>query len=199
MDMEQTILATFPMQIYLKGPSANLEWNVPRQLKSLCGEIDAAQVLVQMHEPLMARRLTGHGEPLTELGVATMCVVATSMIVERSIKTLIAQTQPNVKPPWKHQLATLFKDHLDPAYQSLAQYHLETLPAFWADYAETSSVLDIVEIASDNFVTWRYTAEPEGAGNGIPKPLLKVGVALTLTGVDLHRQWQSSSGLSKCS
>ena len=99
MDMEQTILATFPRKIYLGGPSANSDWNVPVQLKSLCGEIDAAQMLVQMHEPLLNRRLAGHGESLTELGVATMCIVATSMIVERSIKTLVAQTRPDAKPP----------------------------------------------------------------------------------------------------
>ena len=57
-------------------------------------------------------------------------------------------------------------------------------------------MLDIVEIASDNFVRWRYVAEAEGANNGIPKPLLKVGVALTLAGVNLLSEWQSSNGNS---
>ena len=196
MNMEQTIFSTFAKPIYLGGPSVNPHWNVPRQLKSLCGEINAAQMLVQVHEPLLNQRLAGHGEALNELGVATMCVVATSMIVERSIKTLIAQTQPDAKPPWTHPLVTLFKDHLGSAYQGLAQHHLENLPDVWADYAETSSVLDIVEIASDNFVRWRYVAEAEGANNGIPKPLLKVGVALTLAGVNLLSEWQSSNGNS---
>ena len=192
MNMEQTILSIFAKPIYLGGPSANPDWNIPLQLKSLCGEIDAAQMLVQLHEPLLDQRLTGHGEALNEIGVATTCIVVTSMIVERSIKTLLAQTQPTAKPKHGHALLTLFKDHLGPAHQGLAQHHLETLPSFWADYAETSSVLDIVEIASDNFVDWRYAAELSSVKNGIPKPLLKVGVALTLAGVNLLSAWQTS-------
>ena len=67
MNMEQTILSIFAKPIYLGGPSANPDWNIPLQLKSLCGEIDAAQMLVQLHEPLLDQRLTGHGEALNEL------------------------------------------------------------------------------------------------------------------------------------
>ena len=68
MNMEQTIFSTFAKPIYLGGPSVNPHWNVPRQLKSLCGEIHAAQMLVQVHEPLLNQRLAGHGEALNELG-----------------------------------------------------------------------------------------------------------------------------------
>ena len=202
MNMEATISEVFPCRVYLGGPSANSSWNVPLALKSLCGEIEAARILIQAHEPLLRRRLAGSNEALTELGVATMCVVATGFIAERAIKTLMAQANPE-KKPWSpkrggggHDLSSLFRDGLHPVDQAAVQHRLKALPSFWSDYAETSSVEDILEIASDNFVDWRYAMEPSGASGGVPKPLLKVAVALTLVGIERLIQWQVSNQIT---
>ena len=198
MNMDTTISETLPGQMYLGGPSANRFWNVPLALKSLCGEIEAAQILIQAHEPLLRRRLAGSNEALTELGMATMCVVATSLIAERAIKTLIAQVSPKEKP-WSrknggdgHDLTGLFRQGLNSVDQAAVQDRLEALPSFWGQYAETSSVEDILEIASSSFLDWRYAMEPGGASGGVPKPLLKVSVALTLVGIERMSQWQVS-------
>ena len=98
MIMEETISQTFLGRIYLLGPSANPFWNVPRALKSLCGEIEAAQILIRAWEPLLNHRIAGNNEALTEVGIATTCVVTTSLVAERAIKTLIAQAKPQEKP-----------------------------------------------------------------------------------------------------
>ena len=202
MDMEKTVSAVFLGRIYLGGPSPNQSWNVPLALKSLCGEIDAAQILIRAHEPLLAHRLGGSKEALAELGIATMCVVTTSLIAERAIKTLVAQTNPKERP-WSrkqkgdgHSLNELFRQRLACVDQEAVQYQLETLPSFWDHYAETGTVEAILDIASDNFVDWRYAMEPGGASGGIPRPLLKVAVALTLVGINRLSQWQTSSQLS---
>ena len=47
MDMERTISEVFSGRIYLGGPSVNPYWSVPLSLKSLCGEIEEARVLIQ--------------------------------------------------------------------------------------------------------------------------------------------------------
>lgn len=59
MNMETTIASTpsliLPGQghpVYLGGPSVNPFWNVPLALKSLCGEIEAAQNLTRLMRPL---------------------------------------------------------------------------------------------------------------------------------------------------
>lgn len=199
MAMEETISQTFLGKTYLGGPSANPFWNVPLSLKSLCGEIEAAQILIQAHEPLLEHRLAGNDELLTELGIATTCVVTTSLIAEKAIKTLVAQTKHREKP-WSpkllpglkgHDLAALFRQRLNPADQDAVQRQLETLPAFWNHYAETRSLEEILDIASNNFNTWRYAIERGGATGGVPKPLLKVSVAFTLVGIDRLTQWQA--------
>lgn len=144
----------------------------------------------------MARRLAGQKEALTELGMATMRVVTTSLIAERAIKTLIAQAIPEKKPSNftkgtdGHDLNLLFSQILDPADQAAVQHQLRTLPTFWSKYAETSSVENVLSVASTNFVDWRYAMEPSGADGGVPKPLLKVAVALTLVGIDRLIRWQ---------
>ena len=203
MDMERTILATFPKQIHLGGPSANPFWNVPRALKSLCGEIEAARILIQAHEPLLHRRLSGAGEALFELGIASTCVVITSIIAEKAIKTLAAQTKPEERP-WGgkkrgggdgHNLSGLFRQRLDDTDRAAVRHRLENLPDFWSQYARTDTVEEILDTASDNFVNWRYAMETaREVTGGIPKPLLKVAVALTLVGVDRLNQWQVSGG-----
>ena len=199
MTMEETISQTFPGRIYLLGPSANPFWDAPRALKSLCGEIEAAQILIEAHEPLLNHRLAGNKEALTELGIATTCVVTTSLIAEKAIKTLVAQTKPQEKP-WSpkllpgvkgHDLSALFKQRLNPMDQNAVQRQLETLPDFWNHYSETRSVEEILDIASDNFVDWRFAAESGGAPGGVPKPLLKVAVAFTLEGINRLTQWQA--------
>ena len=151
MIMEETILQTFSGRTYLGGPSANPFWNVPLSLKSLCGEIEAAQILIQAHAPLLEQRLSGNEEVLSELGIATTCVVTTSLIAEKAIKTLVAQTKHREKP-WSrrlfpglkgHDLAALFRQRLNPADQDAVQRQLEALPVFWNHYAETRSLEEI--------------------------------------------------------
>ena len=202
MQMERTISEIFPGRIYLGGPSANRFWNIPFALKSLCGEIEAAQILIQAHEPLLNYRLVNRREALTELGIATTCVVTTSFIVERSIKTLIAQTNPKEKP-WSrkdaidgHDLNGLFRRRLDPVDQAAVQHQLETLPSFWNHYAETNTVEGILDIASNSFLDWRYAMEPREVKGGVPKSLLKVAVSVTLVGIDRLNQWQVSNQIS---
>ncbi len=182
MIMEQTVLQAVSGPVYLGGPSANASWNIPLALKSLCGEIEAARLLIQAHEPLMQIRIAGEKEALTELGIATTCVVVTSFITERAIKTLIALTKPQTKPPQVHKLSDLFR-RLCSVNQDKIQHQLEALPDYWSHYAETETVERILSIANDNFVDWRYVMEPNGATGGTPKPLLKVAVAVTLVGI----------------
>ena len=171
-------------------------------MKSLCGEIEAARILIQAHDPLLDHRLAGFGEITTELGIATISVVTTSFIAERAIKTLIAQTKPHEKP-WSrsdaidgHNLSGLFCQRLDAVDREAVQHQLQTLPVFWKHYADTSTVEEILEIASSNFVDWRYAMEPKGATGGVPKPLLKVAVAFTLVGIDRLNQWQAVNHIS---
>ena len=127
-----------------------------------------------------------------------MCVVTTSLIAERAIKTLIAQVSPKGKP-WSHKnggdghdLTGLFRQRINPLDQAAVQHRFEALPSFWSQYAETSSVEDILEVASSNFLDWRYAMEPGGASGGVPKPLLKVSVAFTLVGIERLSRWQVS-------
>lgn len=202
MDMERTISEVFPSRIYLGGPSANPYWNVPLALKSLCGEIEGARILIQAHDPLLNHRLAGFKETLTELGIVTVGIVTTSLIAERAIKTLIAQTKP-LEKPWSrkdaidgHNLSGLFSKRLNGEDQAAVQHQLETLPMFWKYYADTSTVDGILKIASDNFVDWRYAMEPKGVTGGVPKPLLKVAVAITLVGIHRLTQWQSANQLA---
>ena len=202
MDMERTNSEVFPGRIYIGGPSANPYWSIPLALKSLCGEIEGARILIQAHEPLLNHRLEGFKETLTELGIATICIVTTGLIAERAIKTLIAQTKP-LEKPWSrkdaiggHNLSGLFGKRLNADDQAAVQHQLETLPSFWKHYADTSSVDEILKIASDNFVDWRYAMEPKGVTGGVPKPLLKVAVAITLVSIHRLTQWQADNQLA---
>ena len=202
MDMEETLQAVFQgRHLYLGGPSVNCNWHVPVALKSLCGEIEASRFLIRSWEPLLEHRIKTGKESLFELGTATACVVATSLIAERAIKTLIAQVAPNERP-WsgvprsdRHSLIWLFQQKLDSRVQAEVEDQLKTLPKFWLDYAEASSVAEILGISNANFEDWRYAMEPSGATGGVPRPLLKVSVALTLVGVSHLAQWQDSMGI----
>ena len=202
MDMERTITEVFPGRIYLGGASANPYWNVPLALKSLCGEIEGARILIQSHDPLLSHRLAGYKERWMELGIATICCVTTGLIAERAIKTLIAQTKP-LEKPWSrkdaidgHNLSGLFRERLNAEDQTAVQHQLETLPVFWKNYADTDTADNILKIAGDSFVDWRYAMEPQGATGGAPKPLLKVAVAITLVGVHRLTQWQAANRVS---
>ena len=151
----------------------------------------------------MEQRIKTGKESLFELGTATACVVATSLIAERAIKTLIAQVAPN-QQPWsgvtrsnRHSLIWLFEQKLDSQVQAEVECQLWTLPEFWIDYAETNSVAKILRLSSTNFEDWRYAME-KGATGGVPKPLLKVAVALTLVGVSHLTEWQDSMGIKAC-
>ena len=76
------------------------------------------------------------------------------------------------------------------------QHQWETLPVVWKHDADTSTVDRILEIASDNFVDWRYTMEPKGVTGAVPKPLLKVAVAITLVAIHRLTQWQVANQVS---
>ena len=204
MTMEETISRTFSGEVHLGGPSANPFWNVPLALHSLCGEIEAVQILIRAHLSLQNLRLAENKEATYELGMATMCVVTTSLIAERAIKTLVAQTKPQEKP-WSpklsaqfqgHELSALFRERLNSVDQEAVRNQLETLPIFWNHYAETRTVEDILEVANDNFVDWRYAMEPGGATGGLSKPVLKVAFAFTLVGIERLTRWQAANRIS---
>ena len=108
--------------LYLGGPSINPYWNVPLALHSLEGEIETARKIIELWEPLLNHRLAANEEHLHELGTATVAVMVTAVIAERGLKSLIAQTQPTVKPPTGrngHKLDYLF-GQLEPSLQLLA-------------------------------------------------------------------------------
>lgn len=181
---------------YLGGPSRNPHWHIPRALHSLCGEIEAADILIHAHEPLLQHRVGGHKEATTELGIATACVVMTSLIAERAIKTLIAQTRPQDSPPRGHSLSELFGRHLPHAIQDEVQRTFESLPSFWPHYLETSTVQGVLRTTTSNFVDWRYTMEPKSVTGGLPMPLLKVAVAVTLAAIDRLTEWQRANNIA---
>ncbi|MXZ01836.1 hypothetical protein F4Y93_14780 [Candidatus Poribacteria bacterium] len=190
MNMQETLSAVFPRQsLHLGGPSPNKHWHVPLALHSLVGEIDAAQSLIHIWEPLMEHRIAYSREVTTELGTATGCVVLAGHIAEVALKTLIAQTQPDKAPPIGHDLKRLF-NKLEPSSRSEVERRLETLPDYWDQFAESESAEKVFGIARSSFVDWRYVMEPGGAHKGVPKPLLKVAVAVTLLGVNRLDQWQ---------
>ena len=182
--------------IYLGGPSANPHWHIPRALHSLYGEIEAADMLIRACEPLMGQRLAGDGEQTAELGIATTTVVLTSLIAERALKTLIAQTKPHAPVPHSHELSALFGNGLDATEQDAVQRRLETLPRFWDNYAASSTAASVLDIASNNFVDWRYTMEPRKVTGGMPKPLLAAAIAVTLVGIERLTQWQAANGIA---
>ena len=183
-------------EIYLGGPSASPHWHIPRALHSLYGEIEAADMLIRAWEPLLDQRLADNGEQATELGIATSAIVVTSLITERAIKTLIAQTKPHEPVPHSHELSTLFREDLDTTAQDAVQRRLETLPRLWDDYAGTSTTASVLEISNKNFVDWRYAMEPKEVTGGMPKPLLTVAVAATLVGIDRLSEWQATNGIT---
>lgn len=185
--------------MYLGGPSINRHWNVPRALHSLEGEIEAARKLIEIWEPLLHHRVAGNKEHPNELGTATAAVVLTSIAAERAIKSLIAQTQPNVKP-WQlpglksrehHELSKLF-GKLQPEQQRECQTQFQQLPTFWLEYWEGDEIEEVFRIANSSFVDWRYTMEPKATTGGIPKGVLKAGVAVKLVCWRHLRSWQVS-------
>ena len=178
--------------IDLRGPSANPNWHVPRALHSLEGEIEVAKKVIEMWEPYLNHRLAGNKEHTNELGIVTAAIMLTSVIAERAIKTLIAQTQPNIEPKHIHKLITLFKK-LDPSVQQEVQSQFETLPAVWQQYSDDTSIEKVLQIADASFVDWRYTMEPKATTGGIPKPVLKAAVAFKMVCWAHLQAWQAST------
>ena len=173
--------------MYLGGPSVNPHWNVPRALHSLEGEIEAARKVIEVWEPFLQHRLAGNKEHPYELGIATTAVILTSIVAERAIKSLIAQTQPGVKP-WQlpglkprehHELSKLF-GKLQPEQQRECQTQFQQLPTFWLEDWDGDEIEDVFGIANSSFVDWRYTMEPKATTGGIPKGVLKAAVAVKL-------------------
>ena len=68
-----------------------------------------------------------------------------------------------------HNLKVLFSQRIDPLDQNAVQRRLEALPDFWSRYAEVDTVGNILDIASDNFVDWRYAAELRGRSPSPPR------------------------------
>ena len=166
--------------------SVNPHWHVPAALQSLEGEIIVAQNAIAEWEPYLAYRLSGQAEHIYERGMVTMCIIQTAIIAERSLKTLIAQTQPHTNPKRTHKLIELYKA-LGTSVRQQVQAQYEMLPESWARYAVEnvgeeieSNVEAVMNQASDNFTDWRYTMERDRTTNGIPKLLLKASVAIKL-------------------
>ena len=185
--------------MYLGGPSVNPHWNVPRALHSLEGEIEAARKVIEVWEPFLQHRLAGNKEHSYELGLATTAVILTSIVAERAIKSLIAQTKPVVKP-WQlpglkrkehHELSKLF-GKLQPEQQRECQAQFQQLPAFWPEYWDGDEIEDVFRIANSSFVDWRYTMEPKATTGGIPKGVLKAAVAVQLICCRHLNSWQIS-------
>ena len=145
-----------------------------------------------MWDPLLNHRTAGNKEHLQELGTATIAVIVTSAIAERALKSLIAQTQPNVKPPSGrdgHDLRMLF-GKLYPQVQQQLKTHLETMPDIWAQYWEGDNIEEVFRIADTNFVDWRYTMEPKAVSGAIPKGVLKAAVAVKTVCWAYLKIWQ---------
>ena len=122
-------------------------------------------LLLQKLDKHLAQRDSGGGNHPEMLGTATAAILLTSYGVEIAIKTLLAQINPNERPPHGHDLLDLF-DALDSDTKMQADRMLKTLPAIGQ---------------SD----WRYISERPGVGGGVPKVLINVVQALRAVCLEL--------------
>ena len=188
---DRTNLKELMDTIHLGGPSINSNWHVPRSLHSLEGEIEAAKKVIELWEPYLNYRIAMNKEHPNELGCATVAVMVTAIVAERALKSLIAQTQPNVAPPKKHRLCTLF-GQLSSLVQQELQTQFKTLPSVWQEYWEGDCIEKVFHIADNAFVDWRYTMEPKAVTGGIPKGVLKATVAVRMVCLAHLQVWQAS-------
>ena len=171
------------MRLDLKSPSVNPHWNVPLSIQSLIGEIVLARKNYDLWQIYLRQRIdTGPGHP-HEIGIATSLIIQTSLIAERSLKTLLAQTNSTWNGANEHDLSKLFRKLSDDDQQRIQlQFNHPCFEANWLRLHEEKGdkVKDLLEIAKNNFRDWRYWMEGRPTGGGIPGPLLKVCAAAVL-------------------
>lgn len=152
-------------------------------MQSLIGEIFLARKNFDLWQPYLARRLETGKEHTFERGIATSLIVQTSLIAERSIKTLLAQVDPDWQGAKKHNLQLLF-DQLDPVDKQRVETQFKN-PSFASNWirfhdSDRETVQSTIAIANNNFEDWRYTMERDRTSHGIPGPLLKSAAAISL-------------------
>ena len=180
------------MRIYRKNTlhitdhGVNSHWSVPKGLEDLQGLMKGAILLIEELDRQIVRRDKGE-RPLPEIiGIAACVTMVTSYATEIAIKTLIAQTKPEQKPPKSHKLLYLF-DQLDQDAQEKVQNTFNTMTPIgqpnWID--ANGSIRQMIEIGSANFVEWRYRPEKKSVSNGIPKGLINVAEAVRIVTLNL--------------
>ena len=174
------------MTVHLRGQGVNPHWDVHRSLEAIQGFQKAALMLIKDMDRHIAQRDAGADNLSEMIGSAQAAVVITSLAAEYALKTLLAQTKPDKKPPKTHDLLKLFNE-LDSAPKLKAQKYLETLPVIGEQdwIGEQPDIRSILQMGRKNFTDWRYLAEATSVENGVPKPLINVVQALRKVCLDL--------------
>lgn len=171
--------------VHLAGQGPNPHWNVHRSLEQLQGLQSAGLLLLQKLDKHLAQRDSGGGNHPEMLGTATAAILLTSYGVEIAIKTLLAQINPNERPPHGHDLLDLF-DALGPDTKMQTDRMLKTLPAIGqSDWVGELDIRESIKSGSGNFTDWRYISERPGVGGGVPKVLINVVQALRAVCLEL--------------
>ena len=171
------------MHLDLAVASANPHWHVPSSVQSLIGELYVARKVFDLWQPYLHHRLSGQKEHSYERGIATSLIVHAGLIAERSLKSLVAQTQSQWAGTNKHDLWILFEllSHQEKV-RIKTQFQHPSFASQWSRFVgpDDTDVENIINTTRHNFVEWRYTMERSRTGNGLPGPLLKVGAAVVL-------------------
>lgn len=93
--------------MHLPGAGVNPYWNIHHSLEMLQGLQDSAMLLIRELDDYVSQRDSGGGKNPNMLGNAVAVIVLTSYAAEIALKTLHAQTRPNVSPPRGHCLLDL--------------------------------------------------------------------------------------------
>ena len=171
------------MRLDLTAPSVNSHWHVPHAIQSLIGETYLARRNFDIWQPYLAQRIEKGDEHAFERGIATSLIIQVSLVAERSIKTLLAQTDPSWNGVKEHDLIILYRQ-LDYQDRRLiqAQFDHPNFASNWLKVSDEkqSDVESLIDTAKRNFVDWRYSMERKRTGGGIPGPLLKASAAVNL-------------------
>lgn len=187
------------MRLDLTGPSVNPHWHVPGSIHSLIGEIYVARRIFDLWQPYLRRRLDEHHSHTYERGVATSLIIQAGLITERSLKSLIAQTQPKWEGTYEHDLWVLYSLlRTDDRIRIQTQFEHPTFATQWRRFSDPNDNIaeNIIKIAKRNFTDWRYTMERSRTSNGVPGPLLKVAAAVNLVSIWHLLDGQESVGVS---
>ena len=148
------------MRLDLTGPSVNPHWHVPGSIHSLIGEIYVARRIFDLWQPYLRRRLDEHHSHTYERGVATSLIIQAGLITERSLKSLIAQTQPKWEGTYEHDLWVLYSLlRTDDRIRIQTQFEHPTFATQWRRFSDPNDNIaeNIIKIAKRNFTDWRYT------------------------------------------